>query len=90
MNEIATQSPGFIYEIKNLRYIDHLYIMPFMTIAKYKSKGIAKNYGKSVAETSLSLRQWEYTECGILHDRDQNAAINTLLVGLGTSLERYA
>lgn len=38
----------------------------------------------------LSVRQWECKECGILHDRDQNAAINTLLVGLGSSLERHA
>ena len=27
------------------------------------------------------------TECGTLHDRDQNAAINTLIAGVGTTLE---
>lgn len=103
--------------------------------SKDNIKGIAKSYGRSVAEAGhyqlrqmlsykciasgrryievgskgstmtcsyclsrtgptgkagLSVRHWECTECGILHDRDQNAAINTLLVGLGTSLERYA
>ena len=41
-------------------------------------------------KTGLSVRQWGCKECGILHDRDHNAAINTLLVGLGTSLERCA
>jgi putative transposase len=41
-------------------------------------------------KAGLSVRQWECTECRTSHDRDQNAAINTLLVGLGTSLERVA
>jgi len=35
----------------------------------------------------LSVRHWECTECGFHHDRDVNAATNTLLVGLGLSLE---
>jgi len=106
-----------------------------IVFSKDNIKGIAKNYGKSVAEAShyqlrqmlsykctasgrkyieadskgstmtcsnclaktgptgkagLSVRKWECAECGILHDRDQNAAINTLLIGLGTSLERCA
>ncbi|MGA8164560.1 MAG: transposase, partial [Waddliaceae bacterium] len=106
-----------------------------IAFSKDNIKGIAKKYGRSVAESShyqlrsmssykcraggrtyievdskgstmtrshclaktgptgktgLSVRHWECTECGILHDRDQNAAINTLLVGLGTSLERCA
>jgi putative transposase len=103
--------------------------------SKDNIKGIARSYGRSVAEAShyqlrqmlsykcitsgreyievnskgstmtcsncfaktgptgkagLSVRQWECTECGILHDRDHNAAIYTLLVGLGMSLERCA
>jgi putative transposase len=106
-----------------------------IVFSKDNIKGIAKSYGKSVAEAShyqlrqmlsykctasgrkyievdskgstmtcsnclaqtgptgkagLSVRQWECAECGILHDRDKNAAINTLLVGLGMSLERCA
>ncbi len=91
--------------------------------SKDNIKGIAKSYGRSVAEAShyqlrqmlsykciasgrkyvevdskgstmtcsycsaltgptgragLSVRQWECRECGVLHDRDINAAINTL------------
>lgn len=36
----------------------------------------------------LAVRQWRCTECGTLHDRDVNAARNTLLAALGTSVER--
>ena len=106
-----------------------------IAFSKDNIKGIAKSYGKSVAESGhyqlrhmlsykcttsgrkfvevesegstmtcshclaktgptgkvgLSVRQWECTGCGVLHDRDQNAAINTLIVGLGTSLEGVA
>ncbi|HLX53458.1 MAG TPA: RNA-guided endonuclease TnpB family protein [Aquella sp.] len=35
----------------------------------------------------LKVRNWECTECGTLHDRDINAAINTLNSGLGISHE---
>ena len=36
----------------------------------------------------LSVRNWVCQECGSLHDRDQNAAINVLNFGAGTALER--
>jgi transposase len=35
----------------------------------------------------LAVRQWRCSDCGSLHDRDVNAARNTLLAGLGTSHE---
>lgn len=37
----------------------------------------------------LKVRQWQCDACGADHDRDINAAINTLIVGLGLSHERY-
>lgn len=106
-----------------------------IAFSKDNIKGIAKSYGRSVAEAShyqlrqmlsyksiasgrkyievdskdstmtcsnclaktgpigkagLSVRQWQCIECGILHDRDTNSAINTVLVGLGMSLVRCA
>ncbi|HEY2019233.1 MAG TPA: transposase [Bryobacteraceae bacterium] len=36
----------------------------------------------------LSVRQWTCTECGSSHDRDVNAAINTLYAGAGCAHER--
>jgi transposase len=36
----------------------------------------------------LSVRQWVCRDCGVSHDRDVNAAINTLIVGAGYAHER--
>lgn len=38
----------------------------------------------------LAVRHWRCIGCGTLHDRDQNAAINALIAGAGTALEREA
>lgn len=39
--------------------------------------------------SGLAVRQWRCA-CGALHDRDCNAAMNTLLVGAGIAHENYA
>jgi transposase len=38
----------------------------------------------------LSVRQWECNVCGAQHDRDVNAAINTLAAAAGCAVEGYA
>lgn len=43
-----------------------------------------------VGWAGLSVRNWVCKECGTSHDRDVNAAINTLRAGAGTALERKA
>lgn len=38
----------------------------------------------------LSVRRWECSACGTPHDRDVNAAINTLIAAFGTTVEKEA
>ena len=38
----------------------------------------------------LPVRQWVCTACGAQHDRDVNAAINTLIAAAGCAVEDYA
>lgn len=38
----------------------------------------------------LSVRQWQCSACGADHDRDINAAMNTLIAGAGEAHEGYA
>ncbi len=37
--------------------------------------------------SGLGVRQWECSSCGAVHDRDLNAARNTLLLGMGNTSE---
>ena len=40
--------------------------------------------------SGLAVRQWRCRDCGSLHDRDVNAARNTLHAALGTSVKKVA
>lgn len=37
----------------------------------------------------LSARQWTCADCGAVHDRDVNAAVNTLIAGVGITHESH-
>jgi len=60
--------------------------------SKYSTMTCSNCLAKSgpTGKAGLSVRVWECKECGALHDRDKSAAIITLILGLGMSLERVA
>jgi transposase len=59
------------------------------TDSKYSTMTCADCKGRTgpAGLRGLAVRQWRCTSCGSLHDRDINAARNTLIAGLGMSLE---
>lgn len=50
----------------------------------YPSSKTCSDCGYILPDLSLSTRTWACPECGVVHDRDQNAAINILRVGAST------
>ena len=62
----------------------------YIEVNSKKSTMTCSSCGSESGPTGLAglqVRQWECSCCGAHHDRDINAAINTLLAGLGTSHE---
>jgi IS605 OrfB family transposase len=62
----------------------------FIEVSPYKSTMTCSACGAQSGPTGwagLLVRQWECADCGSAWDRDINAAINTLLAGLGSSHE---
>lgn len=47
----------------------------------YPSSKTCSICGRVVEKLPLSVREWDCSECGTHHDRDENAAINILAVG---------
>ena len=65
----------------------------FIEVASKNSTKICSECGSLSGPTGwvgLSVRNWACKECGTPHDRDINAAINTLKTGAGYAHERYA
>jgi putative transposase len=63
----------------------------FIEVPSRNSTRICSACGSRCGPTGyagLSVRTWTCTTCGVEHDRDRNAAVNTLKAGLGMSLER--
>lgn len=62
----------------------------YLEVASYKSTMTCSDCGAETGPTGLaglSVRQWECGACGAQHDRDINAAVNTLIAGVGLTLE---
>ena len=89
---------GMMKNHKLARSIQELSLFRFETILKYKSNWYSRNiinidrfYPSSKTcsdcgyinnELKLSDREWICTDCGVIHDRDLNAAINMEQEGL--------
>jgi len=52
----------------------------------YPSSKRCNDCGYTVAKMPLNIREWACPECGVVHDRDINAARNILAAGLAVSV----
>ena len=62
----------------------------YVEVSSFNSTKTCSSCGALTGPTGwagLKVRQWCCSGCGTLHDRDVNAAINTLLAGVGRTLE---
>jgi len=62
----------------------------FLEVPSKNSTKTCSAYGSLSGPTGyagLQVRQWTCADCGSAHDRDVNAAINTLIAGVGIPLE---
>lgn len=56
----------------------------------FPSSKLCSDCGAKHKSLTLNIRQWVCTECGVIHDRDENAAINILKQTTGGAPESYA
>lgn len=69
--------------VKQLEYKADWYGRTLVKIDQwFPSSKRCSNCGYTLKKLSLNIREWACPECGAHHDRDQNAAINVLAVGL--------
>ena len=85
-----TETP--IYEIKRiLQYKSIWNNKKLIEIARYypssQTCSVCNYQNKKVKD--LSVRSWECPECGSIHDRDVNAAINIMFEGLKIYIKTY-
>jgi len=68
--------------VRQLRYKAEWYGRNLVEIDRwYPSSKRCSDCGHVVASLPLDVRSWACPECGVVHDRDVNAAINLLAVG---------
>lgn len=56
----------------------------------FPSSKLCSDCGAKHKSLTLNIRQWVCTECGVIHDRDENAAINILNESTRGARESYA
>ena len=83
-NGKATNDNGFGMFRDFLKYKLELQGKVFVKIGKFYPSSQLCSYcgGKNPKVKDLSIRKWVCPSCGVLHDRDVNAAINILTEGL--------
>ncbi len=83
------QSLGFSEFVKILMYEAEKFGTRIIFIGRfYPSSQTCSECGyKNKAVKDLNVREWDCPSCGTHHDRDRNAAINILRVGMATLLQ---
>jgi len=77
---------GWSEFVRQLEYKANWYGRMLVGIDKwYPSSKRCSDCGFVVSKMSLSIREWACPECGVIHDRDINAACNILAAGLAVS-----
>lgn len=56
----------------------------------FPSSKLCSDCGAKNQSLTLNIRQWVCTECGVIHDRDENAAVNILNESTRGARESYA
>ena len=77
---------GWSEFVRQLEYKAKWYGRTLVGIDKwYPSSKRCSDCGFVVSKMPLSIREWACPECGVIHDRDINAACNILAAGLAVS-----
>lgn len=76
---LAVNDCGWSSFIRMLRYKCEWYGSEFLQCGRFEpSSKMCSACGETVPILPLSVREWVCPECGVLHDRDVNAAVNIL------------
>jgi putative transposase len=82
----AISDVGWSELIRQLEYKSEWYGRTLVKIDKwYPSSKRCHDCGHILDSLTLDIRMWVCPECGVIHDRDHNAAQNVLAAGLAVS-----
>jgi putative transposase len=82
----AISDVGWSELVRQIEYKSEWYDRTFVKIDKfYPSSKRCHDCGHILDSLTLDIRMWTCPECGVVHDRDHNAAKNVLAAGLAVS-----